>query len=75
MQEDGHIFQKHEELQAARNERKTVGMDQALMNSSLSEKGMGKENISNIFSFWTVPGAVTTACLSEVETSSSAADI
>lgn len=51
MQEDGQIFQKHEELQAARNERKTVGRDQALMNSSLSEKGMGKEKISKIFSF------------------------
>lgn len=47
MLEDGQIFQKHEELQAARNKRKAVGMDQALMNSSLSEK----ENISNLFSF------------------------
>lgn len=51
MQEDGQIFQKHEEVQAARNERKTMGMDQALKNSSLSEKEMGKENISHIFFF------------------------
>lgn len=36
-------------LQAFRNERKTVGMDQALMNSSLSEKEWEKKTFSAFF--------------------------